>query len=151
MSFLTKIVGPYCTASNMLNKLAPLVDLGLRLWVAKIFFQSGLTKIQRWDSTIELFKYEYSVPILSPELAAYLATAAELTLPILLILGLISRPTALALFVLNFVAAISYPDISPAGINDHIMWGVMLTVTFFHGAGKLSVDHWLCNRLIKNK
>ena len=116
---------------------------------AKIFFQSGLTKIQSWDTTIMLFQYEYNVPILSPELAAYLATAAELTLPILLLVGLISRPTALALFIFNIVAAISYPDMSPAGINDHIMWGVMLAVTFFHGAGKLSVDHWLCNRFAK--
>jgi putative oxidoreductase len=146
MSFLTKTVGSYCSATNMLNKLAPLLDLALRIWVAKIFFQSGLTKIKSWDTTVMLFQYEYNVPLLSPEVAAFLGTFAELTLPILLVLGLISRPTALALFVFNIIAAISYPDISPAGINDHIMWGVMLAVTFFHGAGKLSVDHWLCHR-----
>ena len=149
MSILTKTAGIYCSASAMLNKLSPLLDLALRLWVAKIFFQSGLTKIKSWDSTLALFQYEYNVPLIPPELAAYLGTAAELTLPVLLLIGLISRPTALGLFVFNIVAAISYADISPAGINDHIMWGVMLAVTFFHGPGKISVDHWLCNRFAK--
>ncbi|MBE9527519.1 MAG: DoxX family protein [Proteobacteria bacterium] len=126
---------------------APILDIVLRLWVAKVFFQSGLTKIQSWDTTIMLFQYEYNVPILSPEIAAYLGTAAELTLPVLLLIGFISRPTALALFIFNYIAMISYGDISPAGINDHIMWGVMLAVTFFHGPGKLSLDYWLCHKL----
>jgi len=143
---LNTIAKYYISASNGLNFLSPLLDLALRIWVAKVFFQSGLTKIQSWDTTMMLFQYEYNVPILSPTLAAYMGTAAELTLPILLFIGLLSRPTALALFVFNFVAVISYPDISPAGINDHIMWGVMLAVTFFHGAGKLSLDHWLCKK-----
>lgn len=126
---------------------SPVLDIVLRIWVAKIFFMSGLTKIQSWDTTMMLFQYEYNVPILPPEIAAYLGTAAELTLPVLLLIGLISRPTALALFVFNIIAVISYGDISPAGVNDHMMWGVMLAVTFFHGPGKLSLDYWLCQKL----
>jgi len=146
MSLISKTSQIYCSATKMLNMLSPLLDIALRLWVAKIFFQSGLTKIQSWETTMMLFQYEYNVPFISPEAAAYLGTSAELTLPVLLVFGLISRPTALALFIFNYVAMISYADISPAGINDHIMWGFMLAVTFFHGPGKLSLDHWLCHR-----
>jgi len=132
--------------TGFLSLLAPLFDLVLRAWVAKVFFQSGLVKIQSWESTLMLFEYEYSVPILPPELAAYLATGAELVLPILLFVGLGSRLSALALFILNYVAAISYPDISAAGLKDHIVWGTMLAVTFFHGPGGISLDHWLKSR-----
>ncbi len=146
MTLIHKLADYYASASKGLDFLSPLFDLGLRLWVAKIFFQSGLTKIQSWDTTIMLFQYEYNVPILDPTLAAYLGTAAELTLPLLLIIGFLSRPVALALFVFNIVAAISYPDISPAGVNDHIIWGVMLMVTFFHGPGSIAVDSWLCKK-----
>ena len=144
-----KLADYYISASKGLDFLSPLLDLALRIWVAKVFFMSGLTKIQSWDTTMMLFQYEYNVPILSPTIAAYMGTAAELTLPILLLAGFFSRGTALALFVFNIVAAISYADISPAGINQHIMWGVMLAVTFFHGAGKISVDHWLCQKFCK--
>jgi putative oxidoreductase len=54
---------------------------------------------------------------------------------------------ALALFVFNIVAVISYPDISAAGISDHLHWGFLLAVTIFHGPGKLSVDHFIHRRL----
>jgi len=114
--------------------------LGLRLWLAWIFFKSGLLKFQSWDVTLELFAYEYVVPLLSPTLAAWLATLAELMLPPLLVLGLLTRPVVLALFVLNAVAAISYPDISPAGMKDHLLWGLAFLWLFLQGAGRLSVD-----------
>ena len=146
-NLINKSTQSYCTITKILNMASPVLDIVLRLWVAKVFFQSGLTKIQSWDTTMMLFQYEYNVPILSPEIAAYLGTAAELTLPVLLLIGFISRPTALALFIFNYIAMISYGDISPAGINDHFMWGMMLAVTFFHGPGKLSLDHWLCYKL----
>jgi len=123
--------------------LTPLFDLAIRLYVAQVFIRSGLTKIQSWDSTVSLFTNEYAVPLLPPEIAAYLGTAAELCLPPLLALGLGGRWVALALFVFNIVAATSYPDISEAGIKDHILWGVLLAVVFFHGPGKLSIDYLL--------
>jgi len=119
----------------------PLFDLAIRLYVAKAFFWSGLTKIQSWDSTLSLFANEYAVPLLPPELAAYLGTAAELILPPLLALGLGGRLIALAAFIFNLVAATSYPDISEAGIKDHMLWGALLAATFFHGPGRLSLDH----------
>ena len=128
---------------KLIDWLAPVFDLAIRLYVAQVFFRSGLVKIQSWDSTLSLFANEYAVPLLPPELAAYLGTAAELCLTPLLALGLAGRFTALAMFVFNIVAATSYPDISDAGIKDHILWGALLAVTFFHGPGKLSVDHLL--------
>jgi putative oxidoreductase len=130
--------------------LSPVFDLAIRLYIAQVFLRSGLTKIQSWDSTLSLFANEYAVPLLPPEVAAYLGTAAELCLPPLLALGLGGRFAAAALFVFNIVAATSYPDISEAGIKDHILWGALLAVTFFHGPGKLSIDHllrrWYTNR-----
>jgi putative oxidoreductase len=141
-----QVVGLASGAVNGLNALSFLLDLGIRLWVAKFFFQSGLVKISSWASTLALFENEYEVPLLPPELAAYLGTAAELVLPVLLVLGLFSRPVALALFVFNIIAVISYPDLSEAGVNQHIAYGILLLVTLFHGPGKISVDHFIRRR-----
>lgn len=145
--------------------LMPIADLLARWWVAAAFFSSGLTKTltgsATWfgytfsyplslfptDSTFTLFRYEYHVPFLSPTLAAYLGTAAELLLPVFLLLGLMGRYAALALFIFNFIAAISYPDLQPAGLNDHKSWGILLLLTFCHGPGKLSLDYLLSHRV----
>jgi len=128
--------------------LAPLFDLGLRLWVARVFWNSGLQKTASWDSTLMLFEYEYAVPLLPFDVAAYLATGVELAAPVLLVLGLGTRAGALALFILNYVAAISYPDINIAGIKDHLLWGTMLAITFFHGPGKISIDYFVKRKLV---
>ena len=127
---------------------SPLFLLGLRVYVANVFFKSGLTKIQDFSSTVALFENEYKVPVISPTLAAISGTGAELILPALLVLGLASRPTALALFVFNIVAVVAYPDISESGIKDHMLWGTMILVIAFFGAGKLSVDQWIKSRLV---
>ena len=111
-----------------------------------IFFKSGLTKIASWSTTLSLFDGVYAVPLLPPALAAYLGTAAELPLPVLLFAGISTRAAAFALFVFNIVAVISYPDLTPAGLKDHQLWGVLLLVTFFHGPGRLSLDHFLHRR-----
>jgi len=129
--------------------LSPLFALYIRFIIAQAFFMSGLTKIKSWSSTLDLFRYEYSVPLLSPEIAAYLATTAELTLPVLFLLGILSRPVALVLFLFNIVAAISYPDISPAGVIQHQMWGMMILVIFFYGAGKLALEDFLIKKYVK--
>jgi len=134
-----------------ISALSPLLDLGLRLWVARVFWNSGLTKIQSWDTTLMLFEYEYAVPLLPSNVAAVLATGVELAAPVLLVLGLGTRVSALALFVLNAVAVIAYSDISIAGLKDHYLWGALLMVTFFHGPGKLSVDHFLSKKLRDNQ
>ncbi len=72
-----------------------------------------------------------------------LGTAAELGLPVLLALGLCTRAAALALFVFNIVAATSYPDLSAAGLKDHILWGALMLVTLFYGPGNIALDEWI--------
>lgn len=128
---------------HIIGYLTPLLDLGMRLWVARVFWNSGLTKIQSWETTLMLFEYEYAVPVIPFNVAAILATGVELIVPVMLVFGVGTRGGALALFVLNYVAATAYPDISPAGLKDHYLWGALLAVTFFHGPGMLSVDHFL--------
>lgn len=129
-----------------LGWLSHVFDFGIRLWVAQVFFKSGLQKIDNWDSTLFLFSDVYAVPVLPPAAAAWLATAAELALPVLLVIGLASRLGALGLFVVNYVAVIAFPDMGAIGIKDHALWGLMLAVIFFHGPGRLSIDEWLRRR-----
>jgi len=123
-----------------LDILSSVLDLAIRLYVAKVFFQSGLTKIASWSSTLALFEDEYHVPLLPPVVAAYLGTAVELGIPVLLVLGLGTRFASVVLFVFNIVAAISYPDLSDSGLKDHILWGWLLAVLVFHGPGRISLD-----------
>jgi len=130
-----------------LDYVAPLVDLAVRLYVAAVFWRSGLVKIASWESTLALFENEYQVPLLSPELAAYLATAVELGGSALLAIGLGGRPAAVALSVLNAVAVISYPELSGAAKTNHLYWGMFLALFVVHGTGKLSVDHLILRKL----
>lgn len=138
------IVKAYDILASFLAWLAPLGDLVIRLWLAKVFFMSGLTKVQSWDSTVMLFTYEYSVPFLSPYWAALSGTLVETVTPVFLALGLGGRMPALILFVFNIVAVISYPylltDAGWVGLKDHIHWGLLLMVIMLHGSGKLSLD-----------
>jgi putative oxidoreductase len=129
-----------------LNALAPVGDLVIRLWVANVFWKSGLSKIQSVETTLQLFRYEYSVPLLPPELAAYLSMFAELTFSVLLAVGLAGRLSAAALFFVNIVAVISYPALEEAGLVQHQLWGLLLLVPLLHGPGKLSVDHLIARR-----
>ncbi len=133
-------------SARALDWLSPVLDLALRVWVANVFWKSGLTKIASWDTTLALFENEYVVPLLPPELAAVLGTGAELILPVLLVFGLGARFAALALFVFNIIAVISYPDLSEAGRTEHFYWGFLLLVTLFHGPGKLSLDHLISRK-----
>jgi putative oxidoreductase len=124
-----------------------LLGLGLRVFVAWQFLKAGMLKVADWDSTLSLFQDEYAVPLLSPQVAAVLGTSGELLFPVLLILGIFSRPAALGLFAVNAMAVISYPQLwtfeCPAAINDHLYWGILLTVLFVMGPGKISIDQWV--------
>ena len=127
------------------------VSLLFRLWVAKVFFAAGLTKIGNWDATLFLFRNEYEVPLLPPDIAAYLGTANELALPVFLTLGLLTRPAALALFVFNIIAVASYPALWETGYQDHVYWGLMILVPLFYGPGRISIDHLLAKFVFADK
>jgi putative oxidoreductase len=143
MKLLQPLGKRYYAASHLPEYLAPLLELTLRLYLASVFFKSGLTKIQSWDSTLYLFSDVYQVPLLSSEVAAYLATGAELGLSVLLALGLFGRFAAAGLFMLNGVAVISYADLSPAGLNQHLSWGMLLTVLLILSRNFWSADYYL--------
>lgn len=147
LSLITRAARLYGSTAQLVDRLQPLFALGIRIYVARIFFLSGLTKLHDWNITLALFQNEYHVPALPPAAAAILGTCAELGLPVLLFFGLGTRFAAAALFVFNIVAATSYPDLSDAGHVYHILWGVLLMATFFYGPGKLSLDHLLGRRL----
>ena len=129
--------------SELLNLLQPLLLLAARVYVAWVFFASGLTKIEDWETTLFLFELEYAVPFLSPAVAAWLGTAGELILPVLLAFGLFGRLGALGLSAVNIVAVISLADIAPAALTLHYLWGVLLLGIVAFGSGKLSVDNYL--------
>lgn len=121
-----------------------------RIYVSWIFLKSGLLKIQSWDTTLMLFEYEYKVPLLSPYAAAVLGTFGELVFPVLLILGLFSRFSALSLIVVNITAAISLADIGHAALLHHVNWGILLAFVFIRGGGMASTD-FLINMFRKKR
>ena len=145
-SFVARVTGTLRRAVQMLDFLSPLGDLVIRLWVAQAFWMSGLTKIQSFDTTIQLFENEYQVPLLPPVVAAYAGTFTELFFPVLLVLGLGGRFAALVLFVFNIIAVMSYPELNDAGLFQHQAWGLALLILLLHGPGKLSFDHWIGKR-----
>lgn len=148
MNPLLRLTNFYYRAAHWPEYLAPALDLGLRLFVANVFFKSGLTKIKTWDSTLYLFSDVYEVPFIDPEIAAWMATGAELGLPVLLVIGLFGRFAAAGLFILNVVAVVSYySGLSEAGINQHIYWGMILAVLLITSRGTWSADAWLEKRL----
>ena len=147
MKALSALARVYYRASHWPELVSPVLDLGLRLYLARVFFKSGLTKVASWDSTLYLFSDVYHVPLLPPAVAATMAAGAELGLSVLLVLGLFGRFAAAGLFILNFVAVISYADLSEAGINQHISWGILLAVLLILSPGNWSIDAWLERRL----
>lgn len=128
---------------KLLAWLKPVALLAARLYVAWVFFASGLTKLRDWESTLFLFEEEYAVPFLSPELAAYLGTGGELLLPVLLVLGLFSPIAAIGLSIFNVVAVISLEEIAPAALSMHVVWGLLLAVIILWGPGRISCDSFL--------
>lgn len=135
------------------NRLAQRIDaligdsflvLVARVSIAAIFLLSGRTKVSGFltitPSTYELFRSEYALPLISPELAAHLATYSEHLFSLLLILGLFSRLSALALLGMTLVIEIFvYPDAWPT----HLSWAGLLLLIVARGAGAFSLDRRL--------
>ena len=115
-----------------------ILAIPLRLAVATVFWNSAMTKLANWNTAVELFAEEYKVPVLPPEIAAYMAASIELTAPVLLVIGLATRPVALVLLGMTTVIEIFvYPQAWPT----HIQWAAMLLVLLCRGPGKLSFDY----------
>ncbi len=121
-----------------------LILLALRVGIAMVFLKSGLTKVESWsslgvtDQTVFLFEHEYAVPLLPPEIAAWLAAFAERLCGFLIIIGFATRLNALALFGMTAVIQIFvYPD----KWDLHLLWAGALLVLIRSGAGMVSIDH----------
>lgn len=142
-TFISKTINFYFRILIILEKLfMPLLVFFIRFWMARIFWYSGLTKISSWESTIFLFKDEYKVPVISAEVAAYIATAFELTCPILLILGFGARLATLPMLAMTAVIQFTYLD-----HMDHRYWAMLLAIILFYGPGTLSLDYFIKKRI----
>lgn len=117
---------------------APVVLLIIRLWMATIFWRSGVLKISDWQSTLALFYQEYKVPLVPPELAAYLSTMIELACPILLAAGIAARFATLPMIMMVLVIQFTYLD-----SNEHLYWLMLLGTILCFGPGRLSLDYIL--------
>ncbi|MBT4964152.1 MAG: DoxX family membrane protein [Francisellaceae bacterium] len=159
-------------STTLLNFISHIVNLGVRIYLFNVFFSSALTKIKDFSTTMFLFEHEYKstwlplppsivknlgwdIPIMPVSLAAYSGTALELLLPFALLLGFGARIPALALFMFNYVAAVSYPFLwtksGLVGLQNHYFWGALLLMLIFYGSGNLSCDTYLKARFCKKK
>lgn len=127
---------PYC-----------LVALVTRLAVASVFWRSGQTKVEGFlqikANTFFLFQEEYKVPLLPPDLAAYLTTYAEHIFSVLLVVGLASRLSALGLLLMTLVIQVF---VYPNGWPEHILWIAALLLIVARGPGAISLDHLFWSR-----
>jgi putative oxidoreductase len=121
-----------------------LLAIPLRVGAAAVFWLSAQSHLANWDTTIELFTEEYKLPLLPPDIAAYMAVSVEVTTPFLLVAGLLTRFAALVLLGMTTVIEVFvYPQAWPT----HIQWAAMLLVLLCRGPGKLSIDHWVWRRV----
>ncbi len=137
--------------TGLLDFLQPILLLAARLYVSSVFLRSGMIKVSDWSSTLALFHDEYKVPVLPPDLAAWVGTFGELFFPVLIVLGLAGRCGAAGLFFVNAMAVISYPQLfgfdCPAGLHAHFYWGSLLVALVAFGPGRLSLDAVILRRL----
>jgi putative oxidoreductase len=138
----TTLAGPRHGVAGWLDRLGrvPLSihQLLFRLGVASVFIKAGMVKISSWESTVALFRDEYRVPVLPPEIAATMAATVELGCSVLLIVGLASRLATVPL--LGMIATIQlfvYPD----AWSEHLVWGSILLFVLTRGPGAISLDH----------
>jgi putative oxidoreductase len=131
----------------LLNALIPLGDLIARIWVGQIFLLDGWNKLQNWQATINLFNNHY---VISPVFTAGLVLAAEIILPILLIIGFGGRIIIFLFFIFSLYTMYSYNFVwTPEGVtnlNQQMAWSLLLMLLMLHGPGLFSIDHWLHKR-----
>jgi putative oxidoreductase len=115
-----------------------IIQLAMRIGVGAVFFKAGLLKYNSWEFTVKLFEDEYKVPLLDPAVAARLAMVQELTIPILLFLGLATRLATLPL--LGMIAVIQ-TFVYPNAWTEHLVWSSILVFLLTRGPGALSMDY----------
>jgi putative oxidoreductase len=121
-------------------------EIFFRLGISLAFWRSGQTKIQSWETTLAMFSEEYKVPLLPPELAAYVATSVELSAPVLLLIGLATRLGAGAMLGMTLVIQFFvYPQSYPT----HLLWAGPLLYLVMRGPGVLSIDHLIRKRFAR--
>jgi putative oxidoreductase len=114
-----------------------LLQLAARISMAAIFWNSGLTKIASWQTTVVLFRDEYKVPVLPPEIAATLAASTELSMPVLLVLGLFTRLATLPMLGMTFVIQ---TFVYPEDWIEHLTWATLLLFILTRGPGPIALD-----------
>lgn len=115
-------------------------QLLFRLAIAGVFLKAGLLKVMSWESTVSLFRDEYRVPVLPPDVAAAFAASVEIGCSTLLVLGLASRLATLPLLGMLFtIQLFVYPQAWP----EHLVWGSILLFLLTQGAGAISLDRLL--------
>ena len=120
-----------------------------RLGIAAYFLRAGQTKVDGFELTAGaryLFSQEYKVPLLPPDVAAWMAVGAEHIFPILLILGLATRLSALGLLAMALVIQVF---VYPGSWPDHLMWAAVLLLIAARGPGWLALDLSLCRKWCK--
>jgi putative oxidoreductase len=125
-----------------------ILQLGMRVGVGMVFFKAGLLKYNSFEFAVKLFEDEYKVPILAPAVAARLAMVNELTVPIFLFLGLLTRVATLPLLgMITVIQVFVYPSAWP----DHVLWGSILVFLLTRGPGALSLDYAIRRYLLKRR
>lgn len=120
------------------------VQLVGRLAIAGVFLRAGMQKLAGWETTLALFREEYRVPVLSPELAAIIASATEVGGSTLILLGLATRAATLPFFgMILTIQLFVFPQAWP----EHLIWTAVLLVLLTRGAGAVSIDHLLARWL----
>jgi len=137
-SFGSGLVGAIDAVIDWLDRVPyAVLALPLRVAAATVFWNSAMAHLANWDTTLELFDTEYRLPLLPPGPAAYLAVGIELVAPVLLVIGLLTRPTALVLLSMTTVIEVF---VYPLAWPTHIQWAAMMLVLLCRGAGALSLD-----------
>ncbi len=148
-----------CTLYSRLVKisnktLSPLLDLGIRLFMANIFFTSGKLRLNdylngQWDNQITAFTDYHPIPGIPGDIAAIAGTTGEIVLPVLLAFGLFTRFGAAGLLIMTMSIQFLVPAEYEIANPDHYMWMLLLAVPLLKGSGMLSADFILCKFFCK--
>lgn len=134
-----------CRTNCIMSAFTPLVNLIARLYMANIFFKSGLTKLDNWNSTLFLFQHEYKVPLISYGLAALLATFVEIVGSVALALGFGTRLAAASLFFMTLVINYTYQE-----MPENYYWMIIFGMLLAQGGKRISVDYLMKLKFCKD-